>query len=280
MISSCVTKVREYSVPGVVKVFHVSVNKSGRLWVSDDRGNLVQTDQQGKQLQTIQTSGGDEGYHTATQDGNLIYADQRDKAIYRITPDKKITEFIKTTGWVPLSVHSSRINGDILVGMVIKEHIGITIVFWQAQVIRYSKTGKEIQNIKRNNNGQELYSAPHYITENINGDIVSSDYVQHKIVVVNKSGEHRFTYTGQEPRFRPYGICTDILGHILVCDCVSDTVHLLNQDGGFLSVLLTPQQGIHIPRGLCVDDENNIYVGQAIHVLYGTNTVPVFKYLQ
>nr|XP_022340416.1 uncharacterized protein LOC111135024 [Crassostrea virginica] len=264
-LSSSVTKVREYSAPGVANLVHVSVDKSGRLWVSDWRGNLVQTDLQENQLQKIQTIGG-YGYHTATQDGDLVYTDKDKKVIYRIKSDKNITEFIKTGGWIPISVHSSNINGDILVGMKTDK---------EAKVIRYSKTGKEIQNIQRDNQGQKLYSDPHYITENINRDICTSDYNKRAVVVVNKSGQHRFSYTGKASMIRPYGICSDVLGHILVCDYSNETVHLLDQDGGFLCVILSPQQGIEYPRGVCVDDENNLYVGED-----GTNTVTVYKYLQ
>ncbi|XP_078312661.1 uncharacterized protein LOC144619157 [Crassostrea virginica] len=145
-LSSSVTKVREYRVQGVDTVYHVSVEKSGRLWVSDWKGNLLQTDLQGNQLQKIKTSGGEQGFHTATQDGNLIYTDKDKKKIYRITPDKQITEFIKTGDWTPLSVYSSLINEDILVGMI-KDG--------EAKVTRYSKAGIEIQNIQRDNQGQE-----------------------------------------------------------------------------------------------------------------------------
>ncbi|XP_078327960.1 uncharacterized protein LOC111117809 [Crassostrea virginica] len=260
-LSSSVTKVREYSVSGVGSAYHVSVNESDRLCVSDDEGNLVQTDLQGNLLQKKQTSGGYEGYHTTTQDGGLIYTEKDKKKICRITSDRKITKFIKTGDRKPISIHSSRINGDILVGMR------------QAKVTRYSKAGKEIQNIQRDNQGQGLYDLPHYITENINGDICISDYNKHAVVVVNKSGQHRFSYTGQGLRFDPYGICTDVLGHILVCDSVSETVHMLDQDGGFLSVILS-EQGIKRPRGVCVDDKNNLFVGQL-----STNTVTVYKYL-
>nr|XP_022340415.1 uncharacterized protein LOC111135023 [Crassostrea virginica] len=264
-LSSSVTKVWESNVPIVDKAIHVTLDKSGRLWVSDWSGNLVQTDLQENQLHKIQTSDGF-GYHTATQDGDLIYTDKNKKVIYRITPDKKITEFIKTGKWIPISVHSSRINGDILVGIK---------TYKEAKVTRYSKAGKEIQNIQRDNQGQKLYIDPHYITENINRDICTSDYYKHAVVVVNKSGQHRFSYKGQGSGFNPFGICTDVLGHILVCDNVSKSVHLLDQDGGFLSIILSPQQGIKDPRGVCVDDENNIYVGQR-----STNTVTVYKYLQ
>uniref|UniRef100_A0A8W8IY79 Uncharacterized protein n=1 Tax=Magallana gigas TaxID=29159 RepID=A0A8W8IY79_MAGGI len=84
--------------------------------------------------------------------------------------------------------------------------------------------------------------------------------------------------------FYPYGICTDLLGHILVCSNPSfsiifmsgdNTVTLLDQHGQFLFLILTERQGVGFYRGLCVDDENNLHVGQD-----NTNTVTVYKYLQ
>ena len=269
-LSSSVTKVREYSIPGVDNAWHVSVDKSGRLWVSDNMGNLVETDLQGNILLKIQTRGG-AGYHTTTQDGDLIYIDRDKRAIYRITPDRKITEFIKTGDWEPVSVHSSRINGDILVGMIKLKGVLIK----ESSVTRYNKTGEEIQNIQRDNKGQKLYINPCFITENINGDICTSDCNTEAVVVVNKSRQYRFSYKGQVYQFHPSGICTDVLGHILVCDFNCGAVDLLDQDGGFLSFILSSQQGIYGPRGVCVDDENNLYVGQSI-----TTTVTVYKYLQ
>uniref|UniRef100_K1R7Q2 Tripartite motif-containing protein 45 n=1 Tax=Magallana gigas TaxID=29159 RepID=K1R7Q2_MAGGI len=263
-LSSSATKVREYTVPGVDSVFHISLGKSGRLWVSDNAGNLFQTDLHGKQLQKIQSSNESDGYHTVPQDANLIYTDEDNNVINRITSDNTITEFIKTRDWKPLSIHSSHINGDILVGMWIDG---------EGKVTRYNKTGTEIQNIQRDNKGQGLYSLPHYITENINGDVCVSDINKDAVVVVDKSGQHRFSYTG----LGPLGICTDVLGHILVCDkgIFSGTVYLLDQDGQFLSLLLTEQQGVKRPLCVCLDNENNLWVGQ-----YLTNTVTVYKYLQ
>ncbi|XP_052678007.1 uncharacterized protein LOC128159016 [Crassostrea angulata] len=241
-LSSSVTKVREYTVPGVGNVYHISLGKSGRLWVSDGIGNLVQTDLQGNQLQKIQTSGGSQGYHTVTQDGDLIYTEKNNKVINRVTPDNTITEFINTENWLPISIHSSHINGEILMGMNIDE---------EAEVARYNKTGTEIQNIQRDNKGQGLYSTPHYITENINGDVCVSDYGKHTVVVEDKSGQHRFSYKGQGSTFSPYGICTDVFGHILVCDDISKTLHLLDKDGRFLSLLLRPQKGVGYPCTVC-----------------------------
>ncbi|XP_061168559.1 uncharacterized protein LOC133177609 [Saccostrea echinata] len=254
-LSVSVTKVREFNVPEVDCLFHVSLHQPNKLWISYSDGNLVQTDLQGNEVQKIKTNGGSEGYHTVTQDWDLIFTDRKKNVINMITQDDNITEFIKTGEWEPLSIHSSHINGDLLVGMNRK--------FEEAKVTRYNKTGKELQFIQRNNKGQKLYDMPHHITENINGDICTSDF-NNTVVVMYKSGQYRFAYTGQKSGFRPSGICTDVLGHILVCD--SDSVHLHDQDGQFLSLLLTRQQGVDIPCSVCVDDQSNLYVrGRTIH---------------
>eukprot|EP00105_Crassostrea_gigas_P044014 XP_019928162.1 PREDICTED: E3 ubiquitin-protein ligase TRIM71 [Crassostrea gigas] len=266
-LSSSVTKVRECTLPGVRRVYHISLGKSGRLWVSDGSDNLVHTDLQGNHILNIQTKGyRNEGYHTVTQDGDLIYTDKHNDVIKRITMNNTITEFIKTVDWTPLSIHSSHINGDIFVGMEKGEN---------AKVTRYNKTGKEILNIQRDNKGQKLFKGLLYITENINGDVCVSDWKKYAVVVVNKSGQYRFNYTGQGSVFTPYGIYTDVLGHIIVCDYHNDTIDLLDQDGQFLCLLLTKQQGVVCPRSVCVDDENNVIVGQR-----NTNKVTVYKYLQ
>uniref|UniRef100_K1RRZ6 Uncharacterized protein n=1 Tax=Magallana gigas TaxID=29159 RepID=K1RRZ6_MAGGI len=167
--------------------------------------------------------------------------------------------------WEPISIHSSRINGDILVGMIKGR---------EAKVTRYNRTGEEIENIQRDNKGQDMYGDPHYITENINGDVCTSDLNKHAVVVVNKSGQLRFSYTGQGSKFYPYGICTDLLGHIVICDSYTkiNTVHLLDQDGQFLSFLL-PERVKSV--SVCVDNENNLHVGH-----YDTRKVKVYKYLQ
>lgn len=128
------------------------------------------------------------------------------RVIKKITLENKLTKFIEKVDWTPLSICCSRFNGDILMGNKTKT---------EGKVTRYNDTGAEIQSIQRDNQEQEIYKYPHYITENVNGDICTSDYGKKAVVVVDKSGQHRFTYKGQESKFEPYGICTDILGYIL-----------------------------------------------------------------
>lgn len=122
----------------------------------------------------------------------------------------------------------------------------------KAIVRRYDETGKELQSIESLSRRRRLYSYPHYITENINGDICTSDYNKR----ADKSGRYRFSYTGHDQGsvFHPFGICTDILGRIIVCS--SKAVDILDEDGRWLSALPTPQQKACVPRSVCVHDEN------------------------
>ena len=74
------------------------------------------------------------------------------------------------------------------------------------------------------------------------------DYVSETgvIVVADSVGTHRFSYRGnpKESQFKPRGICTDSLSHILICVTYAKTVQMIDKDGQFVSVLLTEQQGM------------------------------------
>lgn len=261
-----ITKVREYRAPFPGNVFHISLGKSGTLWLSYGDGKLVQTDLQGKRLpkkvslSKIKNSGG-QGFHTVTKDGDLVYTNTDYNTIMKVTPDNRITLFIDTGDFQPLAIHSSRINGDFLVGMM---------TYKKAIVRRYDKTGKEIQSLGKR---RQLYDYPHYITENVNGDICTSDYNKQAVVVVDKIGRYRFSFTGhdQQSVFRPSSICTDILGRIIVC---STKVDILDGDGQWLNEI-----PFYFPLCVFVDDENYLHMGS---VVWYTNTysVVVFEYLQ
>lgn len=79
-----VAKIREWTVHvlGVENALHISLDKFSRLWVSDSRGSLVGTDLKRNQYLRIRSSGGCQGYHTITTDGELLYTD-RDKNVIK-----------------------------------------------------------------------------------------------------------------------------------------------------------------------------------------------------
>jgi sugar lactone lactonase YvrE len=143
------------------------------------------------------------------------------------------------------------------------------------KVVRYNKEGRVLWQSQYDAQGQSLYKYPSYITENVNGDICTSDGTgdNHAVVVVDRDGYHRFSYRGPQDgsKFITRGICADVQGRILVV-VNGDSVHVIDQNGKFITVLLTSDHGISGDWGLCTDSDNNIW-------LCGNDRVKMFKYL-
>ncbi|XP_061171084.1 uncharacterized protein LOC133180630 [Saccostrea echinata] len=254
--------------------YHLSILSSGKFWASNSWGNLILFDMDGNVLKKISTNVVDViGYHTVTMEGHLLFTTAKSKVICHVTSEMN-TRIISSEEWEPGAIYSSHINRDILVGMNKNKEFKVT---------RYSREGKKLQVTKNDDKGNNLYKSITYITENINGDICTTDYTAHRVVVVTRSGQHRFSYSGHQSQsgFHPYGICTDKLGHILVCNSYCPLlgnysgVHLLDMDGQFLSLLLSPDQCPHKPRALCFDDQHTLMVGSE-----DSSTVTMYEYYQ
>ncbi|XP_062612814.1 uncharacterized protein LOC134274559 [Saccostrea cucullata] len=149
-------------------------------------------------------------------------------------------------------------------------------------IARYNDKGRLKQAIQHDSTGQKLYSDPILITENKNGDVIVSDcyyFANGAVVVTESGGRHRFSYRGlpSGSGLLPLGICTDALSHILVCDLITDTIHMLGRDGHFLSFILTRHQGINKPMGLSYDDKTHLlWVG----LRYGEKRLCVYRYIE
>nr|XP_034310533.1 uncharacterized protein LOC117684053 [Crassostrea gigas] len=269
---------QSFTLTGVDCCYHISCVTSDRFWVSD--GNkLILTDTTGVPLHRVEDSWTDlyRGLHTVNSESELIYID-RNYNINKLSKDMKTTTtFIERTDstWESRCVYCSPSNGDLLVGMYRK----ITEYTGTGKVTRYNKSGQLTQTLQHNNTRRKLYRVPIYLTENNNGDVVVSDYVfvSGAVVVTERGGRHRFSYTGHPPgsRLQPWGICTDVLSHILVCDESTNTVQMLDKDGQFLSHLLTKSQEMGVPRGLSYDVNTHcLWVGSR-----DNNKVCVYRYI-
>ncbi|XP_065937207.1 uncharacterized protein [Magallana gigas] len=265
------------TVTGVDGCFHISCVTSDRVWVSDWK-NLMLTDTTGVPLHRVEDSWSGFGLHTVNSESELIYID-RNSNINKLSKDMKTTTtFIETTDstWEPRCVYWSPSTGDLLVGMYNND---TKTGKETGKVTRYNQSGQLTQTIQHNNTGRGLYSRPYYITENNNGDVVVSDlykdYTSGAVVVTERGGRYRFSYTGHPSgsRLLPHGICTDALSHILVCDWITETVQMINKDGQFLSHLLTKSQEMGIPQSLSYDvNTHRLWVGY-------NNKVCVYRYI-
>ncbi|XP_062570145.1 uncharacterized protein LOC134232215 [Saccostrea cucullata] len=262
---------KSVTVPGVNSVGHISHVTSDQVWISDGTKSLILTNTLGDELQHLKdVLTTFTGVHTVNIDGDLIYIDRKYNISKLCTENKLRTLLINLTEpWEPQCVYSSPSTGDLLVGM--RYYTNLTNI---GKVVRYNSTGKIIQTIQHNNiTGQGLYSRPKYITENRNGDVIVSDLYRFAVVVTDRDGNYRFSYTGPPPahQLKPLGICTDALSHILVCDFITWSVQMLDQHGKFLSQILL--HGIDKPQCLSYDEETHLlWVGA-----YNNYTVKIYK---
>ncbi|XP_048747642.2 E3 ubiquitin-protein ligase TRIM71-like [Ostrea edulis] len=253
-------------------VYHISRVRADRVWVCDST-NLILTDTTGDTVHCVADSiSGYRGIHTVKSSHELIYINSADTIKVLSVDNKTDTDVLnKTLEWTTRCVYYSPAIGDLIVGMCKSGA-------YTGRVTRYTSTGQHILTIEHDNEGHMLYSYPDYITENKNGDIIVSDYDRRAVVVTERVGRHRFSYTGPPSgsSLRPCGICTDALSHILVCDLNTHTVQMIDKDGQFLFLLLTRQHGIYRPFSLDYDDKTNLlWVGSQ-----GTTTVSVYRYIQ
>nr|XP_034310410.1 uncharacterized protein LOC105324563 isoform X1 [Crassostrea gigas]XP_034310411.1 uncharacterized protein LOC105324563 isoform X1 [Crassostrea gigas]XP_034310412.1 uncharacterized protein LOC105324563 isoform X1 [Crassostrea gigas]XP_034310413.1 uncharacterized protein LOC105324563 isoform X1 [Crassostrea gigas]XP_034310414.1 uncharacterized protein LOC105324563 isoform X1 [Crassostrea gigas]XP_034310415.1 uncharacterized protein LOC105324563 isoform X1 [Crassostrea gigas]XP_034310416.1 un len=263
------------TVTGVSRCLHISCVTSDRVWVSDDRNNLILTDTTGVTLHCVEDLCSDlygTGLHTVNSESELIYID-RNYNIKKLSKDMKTTTiFIERTDctWEPRCVYWSPTTGDLLVGMRYSYIHTVT-----GKVTRYNQSGQLTQTIQYDNTGRVLYSKPIYITENNNGDVVVSDHWC--LVVTERGGRYHIYYQGPPlgSRLDHGGICTDALSNILVCDRRTETVQMLDKDGQFLSYLLTESQEMGRPWSLSYDvNTHRLWVGSR-----DNNKVCVYRYI-
>ena len=286
-----------FEVGGINVCKHISCESTDRVWVSDAH-NIILRDIPTKEsvhcvFDSLQNSRPDLpglGLHTVNCQSELIYID-KEFNINKLSKDMKIkTIFIKTKDslWSPQCVFYSPLTGDLLVGMfrqfsdILKYGLQLdsTVKSRRGRVVRFDGTGKQTQVIEHECLNYTAYIHPIYITENNNGDVVVSDR-RGAVVVSNREGKHRFSYTGPPAKsgLLPYGICTDALSNILVCDGETKAVHMLDQDGNFLSFLLTTAEstGLNIiPFSLSYDRRTHLlFVGSGL-----MNTVFVYRHIK
>lgn len=257
---------------------HISCFTSDRIWVSDT-GKLLMVNLKGKTLYHredlfLETFGNRSGRHAVNSDNELFFIHSNNN-IHKLAKDMKNTRLIqKGPSWKHWCVYCSTITNDLLVGMFREETL-------TGMVSRYSQSGKLTQTIQFDHTGLELYCKPNYITENSNGDVIVSDFHwSGAVVVTDREGKYRFTYAKNPPRsrFRPLGICTDPMSHILVCDALSESIQILHKDGLFLSCLKI--NDTDIPTSLIYDvNKNRIWVGSRKNFTRDNDRVSVYEYM-
>ncbi|XP_052684074.1 uncharacterized protein LOC128164322 [Crassostrea angulata] len=242
------------------------------IWAIGNEHTMKLHNLHGQRLESIKTKSGNMPEDiTITKSGNLVYTDPWDRSL-NIVKNKTKRNVIKLRDWIPLKVCSTSSN-DLLVIMLNDD-------YYETKVVRYCGFTKR-QTIQYNEKGQPLYSSSSlfmytkYIVENKNQDICVADNGARSVVVVNKAGKLRFTYTGFSSTlnklFDPVGITSDSQGRILISDWYNCIVHILDQNGQFLRYINNCD--LLYPHSICVDSRDNLLVAE-----YGTGIMKKIRY--
>lgn len=272
--SSCVEK-KILEEPELLSTFHTEYEElqsifcvgTNEVWaVGSVRGTMTRFNIDGTKLETLQVI---QGYSPndihVDYEGNILFTDMGERSVVMWKNGKR--EVIAAwKNWKPTALFVNKL-GHILVCMMSADKR-------DARIVRLVKT-KQKQKIQFDE-GEQLFFRPLAIVENKNEDICVVNSGTRGVVVVNKSGILRFTYSGKAPsltfRFKPTSIAIDSRGQILVTDAMNNCVHILDEDGNFL--LSIGKSMMNMPSDLGVDENENLWIGE-LH----SGKIKVFKYL-
>ncbi|XP_062603614.1 uncharacterized protein LOC134265423 [Saccostrea cucullata] len=267
-----VVRTATINVPSLRIIAHISLAANNTLWISDDLNHFYHINMQGTVLHQVHVEGnGSITGHVVTKRGDLVYANIKDKVIYKKSSCTLSSPFIETGVWKPTCICSSQIEERILLGLT-KDN--------EAKISWYDSTEDENREVK-NINGKDLFQLPSGMVESKEGELYVIDAKVRVLVGLNKKCHLKFTYRGQNPSsFYPSGVCINKYDHILVSDYRSNAICILNKNGNFLKLLdfVLDKSALISPRALCTDGKETLFIGHSDRKSEGTK-INIYKYL-
>lgn len=244
------------------RLYDLAITDDNKVWMGGHCQELKLFDLQGNLLRTVHITS--LGLFLCVHKNHAVYTDYADRAVKMISDSDNVVTMFTTKGWRPQGIASTE-TGDLLVCLDLDD---------QSKVVRYSITGKELQTIQYDSYCQPLYKSPLYIAENINGDIIVSDWKKDAVIAVNRLGVYRYSFSWETCKSFACSVATDSIGQVIVSDYNGIKIRILDKDGRFLRYIVL-EDGIKNSRGLCTFGHGEIIVGECI-----TGIAKRIKYLQ
>ncbi|XP_071162637.1 uncharacterized protein [Mytilus edulis] len=139
----------------------------------------------------------------------------------------------------------------------------------RSAVIIMNKKGDKETVYEHDEHNQPLFNKPRYITTTSNENIHVVDFLDDwsgKVVILGQEGNKINQYTGHptinksEP-FRPVHIVTTPSDNVVVMDLFTQILHILNDNGHFISYFNTKDIGIEFPYSLAFNTTGQLYIG-------------------
>lgn len=270
-LSSIVSEHLDDIVLSVKQVTHISLVTSEIIWI-ENKDCFMKIDHSGQILfkREIKVFWGCSSF-TVDENGDVFFINEEIEVIKISSTGENPTQLLKVKDpFTICNICSSRSTGEILIRVYSQE----MNKHW-THIERYNKNGERLFQFEYKEY-DKLLTSPWFLSVNINGNICVSDQFESQVQAFDEKGTLLYSYGGCQPQpFVPTGICNDLLGHVLVCNChiFNPSVHLLDENGMFLKMIVYDREDVKEPWGLCVDDKGKLYLGQK-----NCNMIKVFKY--
>nr|XP_011440098.1 uncharacterized protein LOC105337168 [Crassostrea gigas] len=229
------------------RLYDMTVTDDNKVWMGGHSKELKLFDLQGHLHHTVRLTAN--GMYFCLYKKQVVYT--TNKGVGMISDTDTVVTMFNTGDWQPFGVTSAA-SGDLLVCLRKDD---------QSKVVRYSSTGTVLQEIQYDSQCQPLYKDATYVTENVNGDIIVTDWKKNAVIAVNRSGIFRYSYSGKDNNFKALSVATDSNGHVIITDRPGNKIHMLDKDGRFLRYII-PEGGIKDPRAVCILGDGEMMVGE------------------
>lgn len=207
-------------------------------------------------------------------DGNVLFR-KKTCHLAQINKNGEETVFLNFDAAYPICMYCPEDNTGVVIGIINAEltEIKLSVYDKHGHCTNEIKNSLLFKNLVSSNTKYRGLAA--YIAENTNGDIC----ISHKDVdIFDKKGNFRFSYYGRRNtnlEFQPRGICTDILGHILVADAGNRCVHVLDGNGNLQKLYdVSLKENDFQPVTLTVDANYSLCIGCS------DGKIRIFKYIE
>lgn len=243
-------------------LYDLAITDDNKVWMGGHSKELKLFDLQGNLHRTVHITC--IGLFLCVHNNHVVYSDFADKSV-KIKPDSNaVVTMFTTKDWNPSGLTRTG-SGDLLVCLQLGDH---------SKVVRYSSTGTVLQSIQYDSYGQPLYESPKYIAENVNGDVIVTDWKKNAVIAVNRLGIYRYSFLWKEGKSFVCSVATDLVSHVLVTDFLGIKMCILDRDGRFLRYIIL-EDGLKNARGLCTFGNGEVIVAECL-----TGIAKRIKYLE
>ena len=204
--------------------------------------------------------------------GNLLVADSKLSAIYKITEDGEHAEpfVLNRSLQQPTGIVFSRTRQNLYVVDTVKH-----------QVLVFNQNGEFIKSFGSRGEQPGHFNFPTMIAQDSQGHLLVTDSMNFRVQIFDEEGRFikAFGKQGDASGYmsRPKGIAVDPFDTVYVVDSLFHSVQLFNETGHYLMKLGEQGQAageFWLPTGIHIDNRQNIYVADSHN-----QRVQVFKIL-